>query len=288
MIVHSAIAPDALGDLGTGAKVGVRQHRNQLLAAIAGRQILLANLFAQHLRHQAQHLIADAVPEIVVEGLEVVDIEHQHAERLAPFRSRLRLAQEFVERPPVGQPRQHVGPGALLGPRQRIADHVELAGLLRKACLQPRRPCGGPRQLVHELGDQQFWIDAGPALVRHLADDLHLRMIVGDRGRQKLLRDPHERLQPLGRVDRGGTHLRRDVGFEQILIGSGIEGAIVVDEEIDRVAQIVMAACEILEPDRKIGRSRRNPLLGHAPRRPSGDGRGIVVIGIVKAGMHLR
>jgi hypothetical protein len=55
-----------------------------------------------------------------------------------------------------------------------------------------------------------------------------------------------------------------------------VEGAVVVDQEIDVVAQIVMAAGEILEPDRKIGRRRRNPLLGHAPHRPSGDGRGIV------------
>ncbi len=224
--------------------------------------------------------------EIVVEGLEVVDVEQEHAERLTPFRGREGLAQEFVERPSVGKARQRVGPGALLGPRQRIADHVELAGLFRKARFQPGRPGGGPRQLVHELGDQRLRIDAGLALVRDLADGLNLRMVVGDRGRQEIPGRPHQALQPLGRVDHEGTHLGCDIGLEQLLIGPAVEGTIVVDQEVDRVAQIVVAAREILVPHREIGRRRCNPLLGHAPHRPSGDGGGIVVIGIVEAGIH--
>jgi len=113
-------------------------------------------------------------------------------------------------------------------------------------------------------------------------------MIVGNRGRQKLPGRTHEGLQPLRRVDHGGAHLGRDIGLEQVLIGSGVERAIVVDQKIDRVAQIVVAAGEIFVPDRKISRRRRNPLLGHAPHRPSGDGGGIVVVGIVQAAMHLR
>jgi len=204
------------------------------------------------------------------------------AERLAPIRSRLRLAEEFIQRPPVRQPGQRVGAGALLGFGQRIADHVELAGLFRKARFQPGCPCGGTRQLVHELRHQRLRIDASLALVGNLADGLHLGMIVGNRRRQKLLRRAHEGMQPLGRVHDDGAHLWRDIGLEQILIGPAVEGTVVVNQEIDGVAQIVMAAREILEPDRKIGRRRRNPLFGHAPHRPSGDGRGIVVIGIVE------
>jgi hypothetical protein len=78
----------------------------------------------------------------------------------------------------------------------------------------------------------------------------------------------------------------RDVSHEQIPIGSGVEGTIVVNQEIDGVAQVVMAAREILEPDGKVGWGRRNPLLGHAPHRPSGHGRGIVVIRIFETGIH--
>jgi hypothetical protein len=221
--------------------------------------------------------------EIVVEGLEVVDVEQEHAERLAPIGGRLRLAQEFVERPPVCKARQRVGPGALFGFGERVADHVELASLFGKTGFKPRRPGGRPRQLVHELADQRLRIDAGLALVGHLADRLHLGMIVRDRRRQKLLRRTHQAVQALGRVDDDGAHLGGDIGLEQRLVGPGIERTVVVDQEIDGVAQIVMAAGEILEPDREIGRRRRNPLLGHAPHRPSGDGRGIVVIGIVEA-----
>ncbi|MGY4300538.1 hypothetical protein ACVWXN_008633 [Bradyrhizobium sp. i1.4.4] len=284
VIVHSAIARlIRSADLGASGEIGIRQHGNQLLAAIAGRQILLANFFAQHFRNQAQHLVADAMAEIVVEGLEVVDVEHQHAERLAPIRGRLCLAQEFIERPPVCQPRQRIGPGALFGLGERVADHVELAGLFRKAGLEPGRPRGGPGQLIHELGDQRLRIDAGPALISDFADRLHLGTIVGHGRRQKLLRRPHEGMQPIGRLGGDGARPGRDIGLEQILVGPGVEGTVVVDQEIDGIAQVVMAACEIVEPDGKIGRRRRNPLLGHAPHRPSGDGRGIVVIEIVEA-----
>ncbi|MGY3077761.1 hypothetical protein ACVWZZ_004132 [Bradyrhizobium sp. LM6.10] len=93
-------------------------------------------------------------------------------------------------------------------------------------------------------------------------------------------------MQPLGRVDNDGAHPGRDVGLEQILIGPDVEGPIVINQEIDRVAQIVMGSREILEPDGEIGRRCGDPLFGHAPHRPSGNGRGIVVIGIVEAGVH--
>jgi hypothetical protein len=136
------------------------------------------------------------------------------------------------------------------------------------------------------MRDQRFGIDTGLALVRHLVDRLHLGVIVGNRSRKKILRRAHKGVEPLGRVDDDGTHLGRDVGLEQILIGPDVEGPIVIDQEIDRVAQIVMASREILEPDGEIGRRGRDPLFGHAPHRPFGNGRGIVVIGIVEAGVH--
>jgi len=166
--------------------------------------------------------------------------------------------------------------------RARFPSNIELAGLFLKAGFEPRRAGGGSRQLVHELGDQRLRIDAGLALVGNLADRRHLGMIVGDRGRQELLGRLHQGLQPLGRLDHDGADLGRDIGLEQVLVGSAVEGTVVVDQEVNGVAQVVMAAGVILVPDRKIGRCRRNPLLGHAPHRPSGDGRGIIVIGIVE------
>ncbi|WP_439372342.1 hypothetical protein ACRQ5Q_01115 [Bradyrhizobium sp. PMVTL-01] len=46
-----------------------------------------------------------------------------------------------------------------------------------------------------------------------------------------------------------GAYLRR--GLEPVLLGPGVERAIVVDQQIDGVAQVVVAAREILEPDGK-------------------------------------
>lgn len=179
--------------------------------------------------------------EIVVEGLEVVDVEHQHAERRALLhRIRLRLAQEFVERTPVRQARQRVGPGALFRFGEGIADHVELAGLFGKARLQPRRPGGGACQLVHELRDQGPRVDAGLALIGNVADHLHLGTVVGDHGGQKFFRRSHQRMQAFGRLEGDNARIGRDIGCEQVLIGPGVEGSVVVDQEVDGVTQIVM------------------------------------------------
>src|SRR5262245_61059924 len=64
-------------------EVRARQNRDQLLAAVAGRQVALAHTVAQRLRHETEHLVADTMAETVVELLEVVDIDQQRAERLA-------------------------------------------------------------------------------------------------------------------------------------------------------------------------------------------------------------
>src|SRR5262249_12651947 len=60
-------ASDTLGDAVAGFEVRTRQHGNQLLAAIAGRQVVFADTVAYRLGHQAQHLVADAMAIIVVE-----------------------------------------------------------------------------------------------------------------------------------------------------------------------------------------------------------------------------
>src|SRR5215472_15439543 len=94
---------DTFGRRRAGGKVRTGKNGDELLAAITGRKIVLAKAFAQGLRHQAQHLVADAVAEIVVEALEVVDVDQERAERLVVFHGlRLRGAEEFLQRAAVG------------------------------------------------------------------------------------------------------------------------------------------------------------------------------------------
>ena len=189
VILHSAMrAADAFGDRRAGGEIGAGKHGDQLLAAIAGRQIVLAHPLAQRFRHQPEHLVADAVAEIVVEPLEMVDVDQEHAERLTLLhRLRLRGAEKFLQRAAVGQSGQRVGPRPLLRLRQRFADHVELARLFDELRLELGRARCGLGELVHQGLDQHLRIDAGLGAAGDLADRLDLRAVVGDGRVQELL-----------------------------------------------------------------------------------------------------
>ena len=205
-----------------GRELGTGEHGDQFFPAISRRKIGFPNAFAQDPGHYSKHLIADAVPEIVVEHLEFIDVDHEDADRLAFFHRRdLGDTKEFLKRTAVWQTRERVGPGPLLRLVQRIADHVQFAGLLDKAVLQFRRTSGGLRQLVHQTFDQQFWIDAGFAAVGDIADGPYLRTVVRNRGGQELLRRRHHRMKLFGNVVDGGGigRMRPDIGHEQVMIG---------------------------------------------------------------------
>jgi hypothetical protein len=90
-------------------------------------------------------------------------------------------------------------------------------------------------------------------------------------------------VQALGGADDDGAHLGRVVGLEQILVRPGIEGTVVVDQEINGVAQISWLPTKYWNQTAKlagVGGICCLPMLRIAP---SGDGHGIVVIGIVEA-----
>ena len=204
--------------------------------------------------------------EIVVEALEVIDVDQEHAERLVLFHRRdLRDAEELVERAAVWQSRQRVGPGALFGLVEGVANRVELAALLDKARFQFGRAGGGLRQLAHQALDQQFRIGPGLAGLGDVADGLDLRTVVGDRRGQKLLGRVHYRMQLLRRLIgcRLIGALRSDVGFEQAVVGGGVEFAFVADQDVDRSLEVGWHTQRIFEPDLKIVRCRGDPLLPH-------------------------
>src|SRR6202035_737814 len=97
---------------GGGAAPG--QPANRFSPAISSRQIGFPKPVPQDVRHQPKHLVADAVPEIIVERLEMIDVDQQDAERLALLhRCDLGLAKKLVEGTAVWQIRERIGLGAL-------------------------------------------------------------------------------------------------------------------------------------------------------------------------------
>ena len=79
-------------DLGTQALAGllgclagaVPDHQRELLTAVAGQQLVLAHDLAHGLRDLTQDEIAGLMPVGVVEPLEVVDVDHDHADHAVP------------------------------------------------------------------------------------------------------------------------------------------------------------------------------------------------------------
>jgi hypothetical protein len=201
---------DPLGNRLAGREPRTGQHRDELFAAIASRQIAIANALLQGRCHQSKHLIADTVTKIVVDLLEMIDVDQEHAERLAAFHRRnLRVAKELIERPAVWQAGEYVGPGTLLRFAQGIADDIELAGRFDKPRLEFCGARGGLRQLVHQALDDQFGIDPGLAAIGDIADGLDVRTVIVDRGGQELLCGDHHRMQVL----RGIVDYRVVIGF---------------------------------------------------------------------------
>ena len=62
-------------------RVRRRQHDQELVAAVADRQVVLPAMRADHRGHAAQHLVADRVREPVVDALEQVDVDQRDRQR---------------------------------------------------------------------------------------------------------------------------------------------------------------------------------------------------------------
>jgi hypothetical protein len=91
--------------------VGVGQDDGQLLAAIARHDVGAAHHALLHgPRHGLQADVTLRVAVAVVELLEMIDIDHQHPQRmLAPERTGARVCQALLEVRPVGNAQQPIG-----------------------------------------------------------------------------------------------------------------------------------------------------------------------------------
>ena len=107
--------PHALGDRVRALKIRMRQDQRHLLTTVPGRGVDIAGVLAEHARDVLEHDVTLRMPECVVDRLEVVDVEHDQADRVLVSTNLLDLgAQQLLEAPVVGEPRELVGDGLSL------------------------------------------------------------------------------------------------------------------------------------------------------------------------------
>ena len=82
----------------------VRQQQHELIPALARQRVDVAQRFGQTPRHLDQQLVADVVPERVIDPLEVVQVDEDHGEpTLLPARLGQFLAESVVQQAAVRQ-----------------------------------------------------------------------------------------------------------------------------------------------------------------------------------------
>ena len=157
--------------------VEILDDDHELVAAEARQQVGLAQRGRELARDALQELVADPVAERVVDVLEPVEVDEQHADATAAaLRLRNRLRQALVQQQAIGQSGQRVARGHVLQP------------LLR---LDPRRHVLHERQDRRDLAvgiEQRRVIPLAPDRVAVLA-------IVPGQARSARLLAAHQRLQ---------------------------------------------------------------------------------------------
>ena len=94
--------------------VGLGQDDRELVAAVPGGHVRRAQRRADELRHPGQDPVAEQVAERVVDELEVVEVEHQDAQRApAALCPDDLLAEALVEEPVVVEAGQRIAVGEL-------------------------------------------------------------------------------------------------------------------------------------------------------------------------------
>src|SRR5262249_29440434 len=94
--------PQALRAMQDGVVRSVRHDEHEFLASVAAYDILAARRHHQVLAHRPQYRVTRRVSQRVVEALELVDVDHHHAERAAAApRAALLAAKRLFKVPAV-------------------------------------------------------------------------------------------------------------------------------------------------------------------------------------------
>ena len=136
--------PDGFCRFGGMRPPGRRQNHGELLSAVAGREAPVKRGRGRDgFRDAAQGNVARPMPVRVVVGLEVVDIDHQKADRtLATVAGSTLAIEDGLESTAVHQPGKVVGRGEFLKPRLGVNPVIDLPfGEDEKQC-DPGRESG--------------------------------------------------------------------------------------------------------------------------------------------------
>ena len=93
-IVSGDRGADPLGDLARAGQVGVGEHGEELLTAIATDQVVTAKATLEDLRQSNEHGVTNLVTHAIVDALEVIDVGHDAGQGNALF---ARLIEALVE-----------------------------------------------------------------------------------------------------------------------------------------------------------------------------------------------
>ena len=182
--------PQLLGDRRGRVGIGLRQHDQELLATVPARGVDGPDVGRQQRAHVAQHQVAGRVSMRVVEPLEVVEVGHDHRQRVpVAGRTGQLLVHEVQDGLPVGD----AGQGIHRRQPPRVGDAVRERA---EGGAQPRIPDAGSadgdqRSLV--LGVREV-LDEGrepPVLATH--DDGGEPGRAGERADESDERAEHQR-----------------------------------------------------------------------------------------------
>ena len=81
--MHGQGGGDPIGDHARAGRFGAGQQDDELVAAVAPDQVVVAQLAAQRDGDLAQLLVAGLVAAVVVDGLEVVEVDQHAGQRCA-------------------------------------------------------------------------------------------------------------------------------------------------------------------------------------------------------------
>src|SRR5216683_1805381 len=151
-------APQLLGDLDRLLASDARQHHHELVAAVAGHHVHLADVPLERHGDAAQHRVADGVPVGVVDLLEQVQVHHQDGQLVAePQAARQLLLEAREQVAAVGDAGERVRERQVAGllVEARVGDGQ--AGLggegLREPDFLGREPVHGRPVQVHHAHD---------------------------------------------------------------------------------------------------------------------------------------
>ena len=146
-----------LGELVDGELVGQsRQQDGEFVAPHPGHRVLPADRVDQALADLSDQVVAGGVAQTVVDRLEVVQVDEEHADGLAdPPGTDQFLFDPVLEESPVGQSGQRVVPGQMRDPLEQLQvleGGGGLVGQARKPFVEVGVPDGDRRRSLDEVG----------------------------------------------------------------------------------------------------------------------------------------